>query len=267
MNLGLTGKIAIVTGGGSGIGRGIALALAEEGVNTIIADIDAERASTVVNEIEKKYGKGRALDVKTDVSNRKSVDLMVRQAVDKFGTVHILVNNAGVTIPNFIEDVTEEDIEKTVKVNIKGVIYCIRAVQPYMKKQRWGRIINVSSTSGVKGSAGLSVYSMSKFAIRGLTQALGLELGKFGITVNAVAPSDVYEAGSWSENSSLYEISMKKEDARTPEELRRKRIEKIPLRRSCTIEDVADIIVFLVSERAGFINAQTIQVNGGLLPS
>jgi len=266
MNLDLKGKIAIVTGGGSGIGRGIALALAEEGVKIIIADIDVGRASTVVNEIEKKY-EGKALDVETDVSNRKSVDLMVRRAVDKFGTVHILVNNAGVTIPNFIEDATERDIEKTVKVNIKGIIYCIKAVQPYMKRQRWGRIINMSSTSGVKGSAGLSVYSMSKFAIRGLTQALGLELGKFGITVNAIAPSDVYEAGSWRETPFLYEISMKKEGARTPEELRRKRIGKIPVGRSCTIEDIANLVVFLTSERAGFINAQTIQVNGGLLPS
>jgi len=267
MNLDLKGKVAIVTGGGSGIGRGIAMALAEEDVNMIIADVNVQRASTVAKEIEKRYGKGKALAVKTDVSNRESVDFMVRQAVKKFGTVHILVNNAGVTIPNFIEDVTEEDIEKTIDVNLKGAIHCIMAVQPYMKRQRWGRIVNMSSMSGVKGSAGLSVYSMSKFAVRGFTQAVGVELGRFGITVNAIAPSDIYETGSWDEKPILYEISMKKEGVSSPEELRRKRIEKIPVGRSCTIEDIASLVVFLVSERAGFINAQTIQVNGGLLPS
>jgi len=136
-----------------------------------------------------------------------------------------------------------------------------------MKRQGYGRIVNISSMSGVVGSAGLSVYSMSKFALRGLTHALGRELGQFGITVNAVAPSDIYEAGSWSQNPSLYEISMLKEGVKSPEELVKSRIGKIPVRRACTVEDVANLVVFLSSERAGFINCQTILLNGGSVPT
>ncbi len=267
MNLNLRDKVAIITGGGAGIGRGIALSLAEENARAVIADINEKKATSVAAEIEATYGEGKALAVKTDVSSEESVKFMVEQVVKRFGTVHILVNNAGITIPNFLEDTTEEDLKKTIDVNIKGAIYCIKAVQLHMKLQQWGRIINIGSMSGVKGSAGLSVYSMSKFALRGLTHAVGLELGRFGITVNAIAPSDVYEAGSWSENPLLYELSLEKEGLGSAEELRRKRIEKIPVGRACTIEDIAYLIVFLASDKAGFINAQTILLNGGLYPS
>jgi sorbitol-6-phosphate 2-dehydrogenase len=172
-----------------------------------------------------------------------------------------------VTIPSFIENVTEKDFKTTMDVNVKGAVYCSKAVSPYMRRQGYGRIINISSMSGVVGSAGLSVYSMSKFALRGLTHALGRELGQYGITVNAIAPTDIYETGSWSQNPSLYKVSMKKEGVKSPEELRQKRIEKIPVKRACTIEDVANLVVFLSSERAGFINCQTILLNGGLVPT
>jgi len=233
----------------------------------VIADIDEKKASQVEDEINTEYPGANCFASRTDVTCEKSVHSLVKQVVDRFGTVHILVNNVGVTIPNLIQDVTEEDMRRTIDVNIKGAVYCARMVYPYMKRQHWGRIISLTSMSGFIGSAGLSIYSMSKFALRGLTHALGRELGEFQITVNAVAPTDIYETGSWSENPSLYEISMKKEGVSSPEELRRKRIERIPVKRSCTVEDVADLVVFLSSEKAGFINCQTILLNGGLVPT
>lgn len=267
MNLDLKEKVAIVTGGGSGLGRGIAMGFAEELAHVVIADINIEGASRVVDEIRKKFPDASCIALEADISCEKNVKHLIQETVDRFNSVHILVNNVGVTIPHLIEDVTEKDFEITMDVNLKGAVHCAKAVIPHMKAQRYGRIINVSSMSGVVGSAGLSVYSMSKFALRGLTHALGRELGRFGITVNAVAPTDVYETGSWSQNPSLYEVSMKKEGVGSPKELRQKRIEKIPVGRACTIEDVANVVSFLSSERAGFINCQTIQLNGGSVPT
>ena len=265
--LNLKDKVAIVTGGGSGIGRGIALGLAEELAHVVIADIDVGKASRVEDEIEKKFPDASCIALKVDVTCEESVKHLIQKTVARFGLVHVLVNNVGVTIPHFIQDVTEKDFKTTIDVNMKGAVHCAKAVSLHMKRQRWGRIINISSMSGFAGSAGLSIYSMSKFALRGLTHALGRELGRFGITVNAIAPTDIYETGSWSQNPSLYAISMNKEGVRSPEELRQKRIEKIPVRRACTIEDVANLVVFLSSERASFINCQTILLNGGLVPT
>lgn len=267
MDLNLRDKVAIVTGGGSGIGRGIALGFAEELAHVVIADINLEKALGSIDEIRVKCPDATCLHSEADVTCEKSVKHLVQQAVDRFGAVHILVNNVGVTLPSFIEEVKEKDIKTTMDVNIKGAVYCAKAVSPHMKQQGWGRIINISSMSGFIGSGGLSIYSMSKFALRGLTHALGRELGRFGITVNAIAPTDIYGTGSWSDNPHLYEISMKKEGVRSPEALRQRRTKKIPVRRSCTIEDVANLVVFLSSERAGFINCQTVLLNGGLVPT
>ena len=267
MHLNLKGKVAIVTGGASGVGRGIALGLAEEGACVVIADIDGEKASKTEHKIKEKFPEAVCVSREVDVTHEESVKRLVKETVGMFGSVHILVNNVVVTIPNFIQDVTAKDFEKTMSINVEGAVHCAKAVTPHMKRQGYGRIVNISSMSGVVGSAGLSVYSMSKFALRGLTHALGRELGQFGITVNAVAPSDIYEAGSWSQNPSLYEISMEKEGANSPEELIKGRIGKIPVRRACTVEDVANLVVFLSSERAGFINCQTILLNGGSVPT
>jgi sorbitol-6-phosphate 2-dehydrogenase len=267
LQLNLKDKIAIVTGGASGVGRGIAMGLAEELACIVIADINVEKALKVKDVIGEKFPEAACIALEVDVTCEKSVKHLVQETVDRFGSVHILVNNVGVAIPHFIQDVTEKDFKTTMDVNVKGAVHCVKAVSQYMKRQRFGRIINISSMSGVVGSAGLSVYSMSKFALRGLTHALGRELGRFGITVNAIAPTDIYETGSWSQNPSLYEISIKKEGVRSPEELIKRRIGKIPVRRACTIEDVANLVVFLSSERADFINCQTILLNGGLMPT
>jgi len=267
LQLNLKGKAAIVTGGASGVGRGIALGLAEEGACVVIADIDGEKALKTEREVRERFPGAACVAREVDVTREESVKRLVEETVGRFGAVHILVNNVGVVIPHFIQDVTAKEFETTMRVNVEGAVHCAKAVTPHMKRQGYGRIVNISSMSGVMGSAGLSVYSMSKFALRGLTHALGREMGQFGVTVNAVAPTDIYEAGAWSQNPSLYEISMEKEGAKSPEELVKSRIGKIPVRRACTVEDVANLVVFLCSERAGFINCQTILLNGGLAPT
>ncbi|MGQ9628903.1 MAG: SDR family NAD(P)-dependent oxidoreductase [bacterium] len=271
MDLGLSDKVAIVTGGGRGVGLGIALRLAREGCLVAVADIDFAGAKGAAETIESRVDGARAFPIRVDVSDPEGVGAMVRDVVREFGTVHILVNNVGVTLPNWVEEITEDDFERTVEINMRGYVNCTRAVVPYMRSAGYGRLIYLGSSSGLKASAGLALYSASKYFIRGFAISAGLELGRYNITANVICPSDIYpddfyRTGSWRDDR-LIRISLEKEGARDFEELRAKRIAANPMRRACTVEDIADLAAFLASERAGFINAQTIAVNGGGIPT
>jgi len=271
MELGLSGKVAIVTGGGGGIGLGIAEKLSIEGARVAVADVDVERASQAVGRIRSRIAGAEAIPVMVDVADRKSVHKMVEETERAFKAIHILVNNVGVTRANWIEDITEEDFEKTAYINMKGYLNCTQAAVPYMKRSNYGRLIYLGSGSGLKASAGLALYSGSKYFARGLAVSAGLEMGKYNITANVICPSDIYpddnyETGSWKADK-LVEISLEKEGLKSFAELVAKRVAANPMRRPCTVEDVANLAVFLASERAGFINAQTIGVNGGGIPT
>ncbi len=267
MDLGLKDKIAVVTGAGGGIGSSISIGLMEEGCKTIMVDIGPKQ-NNLKKVLSKTGGKG---DIQIcDVTSYKEVKSLFKKIEKSYGFIHILVNCAATSKAGYIEDIDKDDIDSIINLNIKGYIYTTINAIPLMKKAGYGRLIYINSNSGLKASAGLSLYSGSKYFNRGFAISAALELGKFGITSNSVCPSDIYpegeiEAGSWKEPS-LLEITMKKEGVSSLEEIIEKRKEKNPMKRTCTAEDVKNVVLFLASERAGFINAQSIAVNGGSIP-
>jgi len=206
-----------------------------------------------------------------DVRRKEHIDTAMDRIEQMFGAMHIIVSNVGLTLPDYLIDMADQDIDTTFEVNMRGPLQLVRAGAPLLAKAGWGRLIFIGSGSGMKASAGLGVYSASKYFLHGLTVTAASELGPKGITANIVCPSDIYPegenpAGSW-RNSRLMEISMQKEAVDNFEALKTKRIGRTPVRRGCTVQDIADTVTFLASPRADFINAQVIGVNGGLLPN
>ncbi len=266
MDMGLKDRVAIITGGAQGIGAGVAKALADEGTRVVIADQNEPQAQLQARQIGH-----RATALRVDVSNRDDVQEMVGRAVREQGRIDILVNNVGLSLADWVLDIRDSDIDRTFAVNMRSHLICTQAAVPHMKTAQWGRLIYLSSGSGLKASAGMALYSASKYFIRGLGIAVGLELGQYNITANIVCPSDVYPEGdsaaaSWLDPK-MQSITLAKEKVASFEALRAKRIAANPMRRACTVQDVADVVVFLAGERAGFINAQSIAVNGGGIPT
>ncbi len=249
-------QIAVVTGAGQGIGRGIALRLAQEGCAVTVADINFEKAKEVSAEIQ-SLGQ-QSLPLQIDVTKAEDAERMIKETVRHFGRVDILVNNAGIIRVAFLPEVTEEDWDAVLNVNLKGTFLCSRAAARVMIEQRSGNIINISSKSGKKGGLWLSAYCASKFGVIGLTQSMALDLAPFGIRVNAVCPGIVFTP-MWDQLDILY---AKKLGIR-PEEVRAKYVEKIPMGRECSVEDVANVVVFLASDLASYLTGQAINVAGG----
>ena len=244
-------RVAIVTGGGTGIGRSIALAFAKEGADVVICSRKKANLEKVAEEI-KALGR-RSLAVATDVSVKKQVQNMVQQTVDEFGRVDILVNNAGILRIATILETTEQDWDEVIDINLKGVFLCTQAVAKYMMEQRYGKIINISSICGRGGALGDGPgYCVSKAGVIQLTQNAAFELGSYGINVNSIAPG-------------LIMTPMAYED-KTPEELEQlleERRKAAVLDRLGNPEDIATVALFLASEAASFISGQTIPVDGG----
>lgn len=245
----LKGKTAIVTGSGGGIGEGIALVFGREGANVVVMDRSAS-GETVAKKIVAAGGK--AISVIADVTNKASLDAMVATVVKQFGTLDILVNNAGIEgRPCLTQDLSEEQWDRVMGVNLKGVFLCCQAVIPQMKKQNKGRIVNISSVAGIRMTfLGGPEYTAAKHGLGGLAQHLAWELADSKITVNTVCPGFVM--------TPLMETST------TPEyrETITKRI--IPLERFCTIEEIGEAVSFLASDRAAMITGQVISVDGGI---
>ena len=199
----LDGKTAIVTGAGSGIGRAIALGLAAEGARVVVADLDGERAEAVADEV-RSLGR-KALAQRVDVSDSAAVDAMVEAALAEFGAIDILVNNAGVSARAPVAEMTDEQWDRVIAVNLRGTFLCSRAVLRHMLPRRSGRIVNTASGLGLRGSPGGAVYGASKAAIINLTRSLALEVARHGITVNAIAPG-VTDTPFWRANRAPEEI-------------------------------------------------------------
>jgi 3-oxoacyl-[acyl-carrier protein] reductase len=247
----LEGRVAFVTGAGRGIGAATALRMAEEGARVVLADIDAEGCREVVAELDRIGSEG--LIIPCDVSQRDAVQAAVDETASHFGRLDILVNNAGVLRDNLLFKMSDDDWDTVMNVHLKGAFLCSRAAQVHMVKQGYGRIISLSSTSAL-GNRGQVNYSAAKAGLQGLTRTLAIELGKFGITANAVAPGFI-------------DTEMTRSTARRqgldPQQVIAEASKQIPVGRVGQPRDVANVICFLASDEASFVNGQIIYVAGG----
>jgi NAD(P)-dependent dehydrogenase (short-subunit alcohol dehydrogenase family) len=256
----LTGKVALVTGAASGIGRACARALSEAGADVVCADINAAGAQTVADAIAAHQR--RALAVTADVGDLGQIDAMVRQTLAAFGQIDILVNNAGVTRRADIMELTEADWDRIHRVNAKGVFFCLQRVAREMIPRRTGRIVNIASIAG-KGYAGTSnaAYAASKGAVISLTRTAAQQLAKYDINVNAICPGVTRTALSEAN------LSVRaKERGVSVEEMERLRAADIPIGRANDPEDIAAMAVFLASPGARNITGQSYNVDGGIIP-
>ncbi|MCZ2098232.1 MAG: 3-oxoacyl-[acyl-carrier-protein] reductase [Anaerolineae bacterium] len=243
----LTERVAIVTGSGQGIGHAVALELARRGAIVITNDLSGCCADDTLAEVRALGSDGLAITA--DVSDPAQVESLVEAVIAKFGKVDILVNNAGTTRDNLMMRMPEEDWDLILRVNLKSAWLCSKAVLRPMMRKRYGRIINMSSVSGIAGQAGQTNYSASKAGLIGMTKALAREVASRNITVNAVAPGFI--------QTKLTE--------KLPQDILDTLVNSIPLGRWGTVDDVSYAVAFLASEQAGYITGHVLSVDGGLV--
>jgi len=244
----LTDRAAIVTGSARGIGRAIALKLAEVGADIVLNDIEAaaESLEGTANEV-RALGR-KCLAVTADVSSPDDVSRLVEAAAAEFGRIDILVNNAGVTRDNIVMRMSDADWDTVLNIDLKSAFLCSRAVLRYMIKQRWGRIVSIASVVGIIGNAGQANYAAAKAGVIGLTRSIAKEVGSRSITVNAIAPGFI-------------ETKMTEQ---LEEKQRQELFKRIPLQSLGTPRDVAETVAFFASEEARYITGQVLNVDGGM---
>jgi 3-oxoacyl-[acyl-carrier protein] reductase len=244
----LTDRIAIVTGGSRGIGRGIALELGKQGATVIVNyQSNTDAAQEVVSEIQ--AGGGQAMAFQADVATEDGANSLIKAAIDTYGKLDILVNNAGTTRDNVIMLMGVDDFDTVLNTNLRSAWLCSKAAVRSMMRKRYGRIVNITSVSGIAGNAGQTNYSASKAGLIGLTKSLAREVATRSITVNAVAPGFV-----------LTDLT-----ADLPDDLKAKINNNVPLGRWCSVEDVAYATAFLVSDQAAYITGHVLPVDGGMV--
>ena len=241
------GKVAIITGAGRGIGKAIAERLASEGADVVICDVDKEAAERAAEEIRSKYSV-KAIAISADVANEGDVNSMVEETIKNFGRVDFLINNAGITRDSLLLRMSEEEWDKVIAVDLKSVFLCTRAVIRHMMRQRFGRIVNISSVIGLRGNVGQANYASAKAGIIGFTKSAARELAGRNITVNAVAPGYI--------QTEMTE--------RLPQEVKEEMLKQVPLGRPGLPDDVAGVVAFLCSEDASYITGEIIRVDGGM---
>ena len=245
----LEGRVAVVTGGGRGIGRGICVAFAKEGADVVVNYASKDQPAQEVVEMIKKIGK-KAVAVKGNVAVKADVDRIIQTAIDNFGKIDILVNNAGVSKPNMLYKMTEDQWNEVVDIHLKGPFLCIQAASKFMMEKKYGRIINVTSSAGLWGTKGQINYSSAKGGIVALTKSAARELASYGITVNVVQPGYV--------STEMFE------KVKSDPKLMGIYTGRILLGRFAEPEEVAPTFVFLASDEGSYITGQVLCVDGGL---
>lgn len=244
----IEGKNALVTGASRGIGRGIALKLAEQGANVAFTYLSSpEKAAELENELKAKGVKAKGY--KSDAADFRAADELITAMTSEFGSLDIVVNNAGITRDGLLMRMSEENFDEVVRTNLKSVFNITKAAQRPMLKQRYGSIINISSVVGVKGNAGQANYAASKAGIIGFSKSIALELGSRNIRCNVVAPGFIETEMTGALNADVVKGWR----------------EAIPLKRGGTAEDVANLVLFLASDLSAYITGQVINVDGGML--
>ena len=247
---GVRDRVALVTGGGQGIGAAVAVRLAAEGAAIAVADRDevaAERTAATI-----RAGGGRALGVVADVTDRRQVQVAVDRAVGEFGGLHILVNNAGVTRDNLLFKMTDDDWATVMSVHLQGAFLATQIAQRHMVEARYGRIISLSSASAL-GNRGQANYAAAKAGIQGFTRTIAIELGPFGITANSIAPGFIETAMT---EATAHRLGI------TIEQMRESVAEAAPVRRAGVPEDIANAVAFFAAEEAGYVSGQVLYVDG-----
>lgn len=241
----LEGKVALITGAGSGIGEATALRFSEEGARVVINDVDIENANRVAGEI--KANGREAIVIKADISKKDEVENMIKQIVDQFGKLDILVNNAGINRDAFAKKMTEEQWDAVININLKGTFLCCQSALKIMSEQKYGKIINTSSI-GALGNMGQANYAASKSGVIGLTKTLALECARYNINVNCVAPGATKTPMT----------------SKMPKEIFDMITQKIPLKRWAEPKEIANMHLFLASDEASYLTGQVIFVDGGI---
>ena len=242
----LKGRVAIITGASRGIGKAIAIKLGEAGVNLVLNHYEPEELD-LSKSIESQGGKVYTL--KGDISQFDEAGKLIDYAMEIFSRIDILVNNAGINRDNLLVTMKEEEFDRVISVNLKGTFNCIKHASKVMLKQRYGKIISISSIVGLIGNIGQANYAASKAGIMGLTKSVAKELGSRGITANAIAPGYIKTVMT----------------DKLPDKIKEKMLNNIPLKKFGEIEDVANLVDFLVSEKAGYITGQVINIDGGMV--
>jgi NAD(P)-dependent dehydrogenase (short-subunit alcohol dehydrogenase family) len=254
---GIEGKVALITGGAQGIGLAIANRLAGEGAHTILADISKNVFSSF-QKLYDDYPNNNGFATLMDVTNMNEINLVVEKVVNRNGKVDILINSAGILLESQLLDTTEETWDRTMDINVKSVLLCSQAVLPYMIKQKDGRIVNLASQAGKSAESGISAYCTSKAAVIRLTQCIAVEMVEHNIRANCVSPGATdtdMMANTFRNRAPVLGI--------TPEEVRQRFYDEMPMKRMAYPEEIANVVTFLASDESSYMTGQALNVTGG----
>lgn len=267
----LEGRTVIITGAAQGFGEGLAMILADEGANLVIADINEGKGRAVAESINSAHGTGRAMFVRTDVTDEASVASLMEAAFNAYGAIDVLISNAGIIRVGSLDDISVDDLESVLDVNYRGYFLCTKYASRYMKTMtaadpvRYADIIQINSKSGLQGSKANFAYSGSKFGCIGLTQSFALELAPFRIKVNSICPGNFLDGPLWSdpEHGLLrqYLEAGKVPGAETVDDVREYYLSRVPMHKGCTPEDISKAVLYLIDQKGE--TGQAIRVTGG----
>jgi sorbitol-6-phosphate 2-dehydrogenase len=258
----LQDRVALVTGGGQGLGQAISTRLANEGAHVVVADLNEEGAKTTAEQIKTSTDR-RAIAIQVDVTDEGQIEAMIKRTVDELGRLDIVVSNAGILIAEEVTEFPAAKWQAVIHVNLVGYFLVAKHAAKVMKAQHQGTIIQINSKSGKKGSFKNSAYAASKFGGIGLTQSIALELAEYGVRVNAVCPGNLLDSPLWNDGPNALFKQYARNQGISEEAVRQKYIDQVPMKRGCTYDDVCNVVVFLASDQSSYMTGQAINVTGG----